>query len=149
MSTRPPTDAPVAIAAPAHVDPTTRSREIRCVGDSHPWKTYFAGGVGLARGHPLTKTQAMPPARRTRSSYDPPYPLGRRSSAAILSLPWTCVRWLLWRISIIVYRVSGTWYHIQGGLRRGDSWGPTIAVLKYSLLLFVDVVINFILIWSS
>ena len=31
------------------------------------------------RAHPLTKTQAMEPSRRTRSSYGPPYPLGRWS----------------------------------------------------------------------
>ena len=35
------------------------------------------GSVGLARAHPLTKTQAMEPSRQTRSSYGPPYPLGR------------------------------------------------------------------------
>ena len=36
--------------------------------------------VGLARAHPLTKTQAMEPSRQTWSSYGPPYPLGRWSS---------------------------------------------------------------------
>ena len=36
--------------------------------------------MGLARAHPLTKTQAMEPSRQTRSSYGPPYPLGRWSS---------------------------------------------------------------------
>ena len=35
------------------------------------------GSVGLARAHPLTKTQAMEPSRQTWSSYGPPYPLGR------------------------------------------------------------------------
>ena len=38
------------------------------------------GSVGLARAHPLTKTQAMKPSRQTWSSDDPPYPLGRWSS---------------------------------------------------------------------
>ena len=37
------------------------------------------GSVGLARAHPLTKTQAMEPSRQTLSSYGPPYPLGRWS----------------------------------------------------------------------
>ena len=35
------------------------------------------GSVGLARAHPLTKTQATEPSRQTRSSYGLPYPLGR------------------------------------------------------------------------
>ena len=36
-----------------------------------------AGSVGLARAHPLTKTQAMEPSRETRSSHGPPYlPVG-------------------------------------------------------------------------
>ena len=38
------------------------------------------GSVGLlrlARAHPLTKTRAMEPSHQTRSSYGPPYPLGR------------------------------------------------------------------------
>ena len=39
------------------------------------------GSVGLARAHPLTKTQAMEPSRQTWSSYGPPYPLGRWSSS--------------------------------------------------------------------
>ena len=38
------------------------------------------GSVGLARAHPLTKTQAMKPSRHTWSSYGAPYPLGRWSS---------------------------------------------------------------------
>ena len=38
------------------------------------------GSVGLARAHPLTKTQAMEPSRQTWCSYGPPYPLGRWSS---------------------------------------------------------------------
>ena len=37
------------------------------------------GMMGLARVHPLTKTQAMEPSRQTRSSDGPPYPLGRWS----------------------------------------------------------------------
>ena len=37
--------------------------------------------VGLARAYPLTKTQAVEPSRQTRSSYGPPYRLGRWSSA--------------------------------------------------------------------
>ena len=45
------------------------------------------GGVGLARAHPLTKPQAMEPSRQTRSSYGPPYPLGRWSSAATTCYP--------------------------------------------------------------
>ena len=36
--------------------------------------------VGLARAHPLTKTQALEPSRQTWSSNGPPYPLGRWSS---------------------------------------------------------------------
>ena len=38
------------------------------------------GSVGLARAHPLTKTQAMEPSRQTRSYYGPPYlwGVGRR-----------------------------------------------------------------------
>ena len=40
------------------------------------------GSVGLARAHPLTKTQAMEPSRQTWSSHGPPYPLGR----------WSCAR---------------------------------------------------------
>ena len=32
-----------------------------------------SGGVGLARAHPLTKTQAMEPSRQTRSNYGTPY----------------------------------------------------------------------------
>ena len=43
------------------------------------------GSVGLARAHPLTKTQAMEPSRQTWSSYGPPYPLGRWSSVVQLS----------------------------------------------------------------
>ena len=62
-----------------HVDPTW-SRKIRCGGDSHPETPSSPGSVGLARAHPLTKTQAMEPSRQTRSSYGPPYPLGRWSS---------------------------------------------------------------------
>ena len=42
------------------------------------------GVVWLARAHPLTKTQAMEPSRETRSSYGPPYPLGRWSSDCLL-----------------------------------------------------------------
>ena len=38
------------------------------------------GSVGLARAHPLIKTQAMESSRQTWSSYGPPYPLGRWSS---------------------------------------------------------------------
>ena len=38
------------------------------------------GSVGLARAHPLAKAQAMEPSRQTRSSYGPPYTLGRLSS---------------------------------------------------------------------
>ena len=38
------------------------------------------GSVGLARDHPLTKTQAVEPSRRTLPSYGLPYPLGRYSS---------------------------------------------------------------------
>ena len=35
------------------------------------------GSVGLARAHPLTKTQAMEPSRQTQSSHGPPYqPVG-------------------------------------------------------------------------
>ena len=45
------------------------------------------GSVGLARAHPLTKTQAMASSRQTWSSYGPPYPLGRWSAlSALLSL---------------------------------------------------------------
>ena len=40
----------------------------------------YPDSVGLARAHPLTKTQAMGPSRQTWSSYGPPYPLGRSSS---------------------------------------------------------------------
>ena len=35
------------------------------------------GSVGLAWAQPLTKSQAMRPSLQTRSSYGPPYPLGR------------------------------------------------------------------------
>ena len=42
------------------------------------------GSVGLARAHPLTKTQAMEPFRQTWSSYGPPYPLGRWSLVCAL-----------------------------------------------------------------
>ena len=45
------------------------------------------GSVGLARAHPVTKTQAMEPSRQTWSSYGPPYPLGRWSSATHSTLP--------------------------------------------------------------
>ena len=62
-----------------HVDPA-RSRRIRHGGDSHPEISSSPGSVGLARAHPLTKTQAMEPSRQTCSSYGPPYPLGRGSS---------------------------------------------------------------------
>ena len=41
------------------------------------------GSVGLARAHPLAKTQAMEPSRQTLSSDGPPYPLGRWSSGFI------------------------------------------------------------------
>ena len=40
------------------------------------------GSVRLARAYPLTKGQAMEFFRQTRSSYGPPYPLGRWSSVA-------------------------------------------------------------------
>ena len=49
-------------------------------GDSHPEMPSSPGSVGLARAHPLTKTQAMEPSRQTRSGYGPPYRLGRWSS---------------------------------------------------------------------
>ena len=62
-----------------HVDPAC-SRRIRHGGDSHPEPSSSPGSVGLARPHPLTKTQAMKPSRQTWSSYGPPYPLGRWSS---------------------------------------------------------------------
>ena len=42
------------------------------------------GSVGLARAHPLTKSQAMEPSRKTWSSYGPPYPLGRWSWAVLV-----------------------------------------------------------------
>ena len=64
--------------ARGHVDPTW-SREIRCGGDSHPETPSSPSSVGLARDHPLTKTQATEPSRQTRSSYGPLYPLGRWS----------------------------------------------------------------------
>ena len=48
--------------------------------NSHPETPSSPGRVGLARAHPLTKTQAMEPSRETRSSYGPPYPLRRWSS---------------------------------------------------------------------
>ena len=38
------------------------------------------GSMGLARAHPLTKSQATEPSRQTWSRYGPPYPLGRWSS---------------------------------------------------------------------
>ena len=50
-----------------HVDPTW-SRKISRGGDSHP----------------ETPSQAMEPSRQTRSSYGPPYPLGRWSSGWLL-----------------------------------------------------------------
>ena len=61
-----------------HVNPA-RSRRIRHGGGSHPEMSSFPCSVGLARAHPLTKTQAMEPSRQTWSSYGPPYPLGRWS----------------------------------------------------------------------
>ena len=60
----------------------TRSRRIRHGGDSHPEMPSSPGNAGLARAHPLTKTQAMEPSRQTWSSHGPPYPLGR----------WSCAR---------------------------------------------------------
>ena len=63
-----------------HVDPAW-SRRTRHGGDSHPEMSSSPGSVGLARAHPLTKTQAVEPSRQTWSSYGPPYPLGRWSSA--------------------------------------------------------------------
>ena len=49
----------------------------RCGGDSHPGEASLPGSVGLARAHPLTKTEAMRPPRRTRYCYGAHYPLGR------------------------------------------------------------------------
>ena len=46
-------------------------------GDSHPEMSSSPGIVGLARAHPLTKTQAVEPSRQTWSSHGPPYPLER------------------------------------------------------------------------
>ena len=45
------------------------------------------GNVGHARAYPSTKAQALEPSRQTRSSYGPPFPLGRWSSAGSLILP--------------------------------------------------------------
>ena len=59
-----------------HVDPTW-SRKIRCSGDNHPETPSSPGSVGLARAHPLTKPRLWSLPRQTRSSYGPPYPLGR------------------------------------------------------------------------
>lgn len=61
---------------------STRSDPKRdsCGGDSHPEESSPTGRVGLARAYPLTNIKAMRPSRLTRSSYDPPYPLGRWSS---------------------------------------------------------------------
>ena len=62
-----------------HVDPSL-SREIRCGGDSHPEMPSSSGSAGLTQTHALTKSQAVAPSRRTRSSDGPPYPLGRWST---------------------------------------------------------------------
>ena len=45
------------------------------------------GSVGLARAHPLAKSEAMEPSRQTWSSYGPTYTLGRWSSEVILVVP--------------------------------------------------------------
>ena len=66
-----------------HVDPTW-SRRITHGGESRPEMPLSPGSVGLARAHPLliTEPQAMEPSRQTRSSYGPPYRLGRWSSVS-------------------------------------------------------------------
>ena len=70
------------------------SRRIKHGGDSHPKMSSSPGSVGLARAHPLTKTQAMEPSRQTWSSYGSPSPLGRWSSG--LDLTVSCVTpWLM------------------------------------------------------
>ena len=51
---------------------------------SHPEIPSSPGSVGLARAHPLTKTQAMEPSRQARSSYGPPYPLGHWTSLSAI-----------------------------------------------------------------
>ena len=73
------------LLALGHVDPTWLTPERgRCGGDSHPGESSLPGSVGLARAHPLTKTEAMRPSRRTWSSYRPPYPFGRWSSDVVV-----------------------------------------------------------------
>ena len=62
-----------------HVD-SAGYRGITHGGDSHPEMSSSPGSMGLARAHPLTKTQDMESFRQTWSSYGPPYPVGRWSS---------------------------------------------------------------------
>ena len=76
------TDATVATAARAKAAAErdadkTWPRKFTCGGDNHPETPSTPGSVGLARGHPLTKNQALQPSGQTRSSYCPPYPLER------------------------------------------------------------------------
>ena len=79
-------DAPVATAvahaaAAGRVGMSTRPDPERsgAVENSHPEMPSSQASLGLVRTHPLTKPPSMPPSRRTRSSYGPPYPLGRWS----------------------------------------------------------------------
>ena len=76
------------VATAAGATAATGLRTIRHGGDSHPEPSSSPASVGLARAHPLTKTQAMKPSRQTWSSYGPPYPLGRWCSGVVRSFTY-------------------------------------------------------------
>ena len=81
-----------------HVD-SAWSGQTQCGGDSHLEAPSSPGSVGLARARPPAKTQAMEPSRQARSSYGPPYPLGRWCSANLKLFYlhyYTNFRSLLW-----------------------------------------------------
>ena len=81
------------------------------------------GIVGLARAHPLTKTQAMESSRQTWSSYGPPYPLGR----------WLYIIGVIGRDISNSCNVEMRPTFSEALYHHGNGWGAALSYFLYNL----------------